>query len=912
MCQRSCRCGRLVPLSGRVGAGAEKRQQTAALQGAARGDSGIDARDAGASLAGMGNSGDGPRLTPDQQAAQYFLTELRTRISTQPLPYQHGVEASALKSLWAVFNHARDAIKKHPGCEHFAARVTHVLNVEIRPVTAKWHRALEEGRLDGRDGADAFRGELLGVQEKLRRFAGELYELAYDKKSADKLSEDVMKPADLEELFRPLAYGCTACARVDAEQAADIAGDEKAEVQKRRQLRQPRTLEETNAVGLALSGGGIRSATFSLGVTQVLAEKGLLKQVDFLSTVSGGGYTGSFLARRLGEGADEADFGKPHGPDPEPIQFLRQRARFLAGGIAWERWTMVTAALVGMALNWTVPLLFILVLAVIASLYGELFEAAWPMSVFIAGGLSLAAAIVYGWGMRKGAGISKWTGLAAGLLLGGTAFLAAGWLVEQGYLWFVKAKWKDWSITATIGALMALLPAALPAITRFAPVLKQAAIRKLVLKLSLLLASLLAPLGGLLLFYLFREFADGQDVHGWSASTRYLLLGGGAVACCLISLFVININLTGPHRLYRDCLAGTFIRKAPTDTIAVPLTETNPMGAAPYHLINTALNVPASDSPALKDRGCDFFLFSKHWTGAPALRYVRTSNWLANGKPVDLATAMAVSGAAFSAHMGLGSMPALRALLALLNVRLGFWIKRPDSLRVPGAQPKFLKTVRLLERKLPATLFTPGFLCLLKEITGIGMTEKTDWLNLSDGGHIENLAIYELLRRRCKFILCVDGEADPTFAFQGLMTLVRHAQIDFGIKIEPKLDDLRPDSETRHSKCHFHLCRIHYPKPDGAPPSDPPPLGLLLYLKLSVTGNESELIRRYRANNPDFPHQTTLDQFFDQEQFEAYRQLGVHVAETLFLPALMENTSPTTVPDWFKQLARNLLEPETP
>ena len=199
----------------------------------------------------------------------------------------------------------------------------------------------------------------------------------------------------------------------------------------------------------------------------------------------------------------------------------------------------------------------------------------------------------------------------------------------------------------------------------------------------------------------------------------------------------------------------------------------------------------------------------------------------------------------------------------------------------------------------------PGFLCLLREMTGIGMSEKADWLNLSDGGHIENLAIYELLRRRCKFIVAVDGEADPTFTFQGLMTLVRHAQIDFGIRIAPGLDEIRPDPKTGYSKCHFHLCRIHYPQTGTHPAGT----GLLLYLKLSVTGNESELIRRYRLNHPDFPHQTTLDQFFDQEQFEAYRQLGVHVAEALFLPALMDGTSPDSVPAWFRQLAKNLLEP---
>jgi hypothetical protein len=80
-------------------------------------------------------------------------------------------------------------------------------------------------------------------------------------------------------------------------------------------------------------------------------------------------------------------------------------------------------------------------------------------------------------------------------------------------------------------------------------------------------------------------------------------------------------------------------------------------------------------------------------------------------------------------------------------------------------------------------------------------------------------------------------------------------------------------------------------------------------LKLSVTGNESELIRRYRLNHPDFPHQPTLDQFFDEEQFEAYRQLGAHAMQGLFSPALAGSGTPRNLPARFRRLARNLLLP---
>jgi hypothetical protein len=233
--------------------------------------------------------------------------------------------------------------------------------------------------------------------------------------------------------------------------------------------------------------------------------------------------------------------------------------------------------------------------------------------------------------------------------------------------------------------------------------------------------------------------------------------------------------------------------------------------------------------------------------------------------------------------MGLMSIPSLSALLTFLNVRLGFWIRNPRY-------------------KAPDS--TPGFSCLLREMFGLRMVEDAGWLNLSDGGHIENSGVYELLRRRCKLVIAVDGEADGTYGFGGLMTVIRHARIDLGVHIDPRLTELRPDPKTGNSRRHMMFCPIRYPGA-GVRPEE---TGLLLYLKASLTGNESELIRRYQASHPEFPHESTLDQFFDQEQFEAYRQLGVHIAESLFSKALVGD-APKTVEDWFRRLAGNLLEP---
>jgi hypothetical protein len=418
-------------------------------------------------------------------------------------------------------------------------------------------------------------------------------------------------------------------------------------------------------------------------------------------------------------------------------------------------------------------------------------------------------------------------------------------------------------------------------------------VRRIVLKVTLVVAGLIIPLGAIALAFWF--FHIGRNLHTdpqasiWNPlhyGPGWVMLLGLAVVFGVVAFLLLNINLTAPHRLYRDQLARTFIQWSDSDATPVPLHTINAGGYAPYHLINATANLPSSTSVALRERRSDFFLFSKHFCGAPSLGYAATTRWKAGHNDCDLATAMAVSGAAASSYMGLGSIASLSALMTFLNVRLGYWIRRPGMEGIFSA---------------------PGFLCLIREMLGIAMSEKQAWVNLSDGGHIENMAIYELLRRRCKFIISVDGEADPQSTFHGHLTLVRHAQIDFGIRIEPDLTDLRPDLTSKFSQSHAMMCRVHYP----ARETQPCCMGLILYLKLSVTGNELELIKRYRALNPDFPHQTTLDQFFDEEQFEAYRQLGVHVAEGVFAPALVgTGDDPASVKDWFTRLAKRLLLPE--
>src|SRR5262249_26889950 len=150
--------------------------------------------------------------------------------------------------------------------------------------------------------------------------------------------------------------------------------------------------------------------------------------------------------------------------------------------------------------------------------------------------------------------------------------------------------------------------------------------------------------------------------------------------------------------------------------------------------------------------------------GSPIVGYLPTTGWEKVDGNLDLGTAIAISGAAAAPQMGTVTSPQYTFLLAMLNVRLGYWLRRPLERPVFGGW---------LHRILPPI----GWYYFFRELTGL-MNEKTAYLNVSDGGHIENLGIYELLRRRCKFIIAIDGEADPKRSFGGLLTLTQFAAID--------------------------------------------------------------------------------------------------------------------------------------
>jgi hypothetical protein len=358
----------------------------------------------------------------------------------------------------------------------------------------------------------------------------------------------------------------------------------------------------------------------------------------------------------------------------------------------------------------------------------------------------------------------------------------------------------------------------------------------------------------------------------------------------LVALF-INPNATSLYRLYRDRLSKAFLfypqkrenpRKQdnPHDLQAYePKLHQIDTNLCPYPIINAALNIEGSQYANKRGRNADFFVFTPEYTGSGATRYIGTQ-WIEKEETdLDLGTAMAISGAAVSPDMGALTIKPLTFTLALLNVRLGYWLRNPNVIR----QSRSLLS-RLLDRRT--------FL-LFKEMFGL-ITEKSRTVFLTDGGHIENLGVYSLLKRRCGLIIAVDAEADPAMSFHALLKLERYARIDLGAIIELPWQDIRDktleidkafeDADKTDKNGKSGPAILSSPGPHcaaGEIQYGPNETGILLYVKASLSGDEDDYLLDYKRRNRAFPHETTGDQFFGEEQLEAYRALGFHIVKGL-------------------------------
>jgi hypothetical protein len=367
--------------------------------------------------------------------------------------------------------------------------------------------------------------------------------------------------------------------------------------------------------------------------------------------------------------------------------------------------------------------------------------------------------------------------------------------------------------------------------------------------------------------------------------------------------FFINVNKFSLHATYRNRLIRAYLaasRKTrrpnlftgfdPDDNIKLGDLSSE----KPLHLLNGALNIIRGQQLAWQERKAESFTMSRLHCGSFRVGYRPSAKY---GDAMTLGTALAISGAAANPNMGYHSSPVLGLLMTLFNVRLGWWLGNPGS---PGA-----KTWR---RKGPRYSVGP----LFSEAIG-NTTDHYKYVNLSDGGHFENLGLYETVLRRCHFIVVSDGAEDPECAYADLGEAVRKIRIDFGIPIEFGTMTIYPRSAIDTLKNPGHNCavgRIRYSVVDGADAPD----GIIIYIKPACYGDEPRDIYEYFKTNPAFPHESTSDQFFSESQFESYRMLGAHTMEKLctdchadfdcFIRDILKNHLQTEAPVWLAGLLK--------
>ncbi|NRP73913.1 hypothetical protein ILFOPFJJ_04831 [Ensifer psoraleae] len=707
-----------------------------------------------------------------------------------------------------------------------------------------------------------------------------------------------------------------------------------------------RRIKQKPLIGLALSGGGIRSASFALGVLQALAAANVLRKVDYLSTVSGGGYIGSSLTWWLSQKKIKTNAGTEISPGTEPhnfpfsinaggthakddllIRYFRYHGNYLLPGGSLGAMSLA-AIVLRIVIVSLIVYISILSLIFLALLYVfEKFEdhlGNIPMALFAPArdwlpyfpsgpiarwllliGVCLAVVFVicsllYSvftllyqilqmieharnslkanrwtvgsnpipvWSSRRyrqRTDIQGYFGYALTMML---ASFVLAFIPTEGE---IAGKYSVPAIAATV--LIGTFITFWRGRTEPAETLESTTgVRQLIGCCMLLNALLLSSYT-----IAFSIYNISDDYPAWFFAS----FGALASIAFFLGLFV-NVNYLGIHRMYRDRLMELFMpsldsvqKNSWNYALEADTTPIENMclgeNARPYHIINTNVVLVDSKKTKYKGRGGDSFILSPLYCGSEATGWVASKVYMKMNDPgMTLATAMAISGAAANPNTGVAGAGFTRnrivsTLMSLLNLRLGHWAPHPDLGRRWPVPPNFI---------------LPG---ITSGVLAGRLAETSKVVDLTDGGHFDNLGVYELIRRKLQVIIVSDATCDPENLCYDLAVMLERVRVDFGARIEfPEeeygLASLRPSAQLGAAglalaKNGFAVGRIRYG--DGS-------AGILLYLKTTLTADLSHEIFGYRSAHPAFPDEPTSDQFFHEAQFEAYRELGYSLAAKL-------------------------------
>ncbi|SDF36109.1 Patatin-like phospholipase [Lentzea fradiae] len=662
-------------------------------------------------------------------------------------------------------------------------------------------------------------------------------------------------------------------------------------------------------IGIALSGGGIRSAAFNLGAMQALQHRHVLERADYLTGVSGGNYVASALTITGAYSNPGTDNGKPHwGSGSVEERHLRQHTNYLAPGRVGRLWlglsmvygfilnylpfvlcAFIGGKLAGWALNWLGQPLERL------RLNGLDLPAALPLKVLLIGAAALAVVAVLLVAYRRfidirrsprNYGETRSEGVAANLVLlvgviavllvlpplaslyGKVSTAMISWLFHEPPEAFDTTQGRVVMAAVWLVLSLVLAIAALALSRRFRA-----------LRLMLVLSGLGSA--GLLLVPLLSslEFAARLGVRG----TGDLLGVLAATAVVVLMSIKVHNRRYSMHLFYRERLNSVFALRRKLnedgDVVCEPIgyderlyfskigSKLRASGRKmPKLIVCCAVNLTSDEVPV--GRFAESFTFEHDQSGG-GLFGRRGTDWYEEqtglpGTQLTLPSIMAVSGAALSPLMGRFTYPPLRFLMALTNVRLGVWIKNPLHPRWERKpEPPRGRLARLWASVLDGW-HEPGALYVLRE--ALGATKSTHrFIYLTDGGHWENTGLVELLRRRCTHVLCFDASSDPTGAGLDIGRAIALARSELGADVEL---DPRPTMPGEDGMSELMAVRgqVRYPDQGGE--------AKLIYGKAVLTRSGSWDLHAFKAREGRFPNHSTSKQMFTDEQFEAYRRLG--------------------------------------
>jgi hypothetical protein len=415
--------------------------------------------------------------------------------------------------------------------------------------------------------------------------------------------------------------------------------------------------------------------------------------------------------------------------------------------------------------------------------------------------------------------------------------------------------------------------------------------------------------------FLEQRSKSGYKLNWWDDQERRLWWMLGSLGVFLLLGATVNLNGTSLHGFYRKKVEDAYVVRHTEGRLLKDLATCSKGG--PYHFLCATMNL-FEDWPWKQTEysSAYTFFFSQLYCGSQALckgggskrrrdmrGYAETPSYF--GGQLDVATATAISGAAFSP--AILRSPLLFFMTMLLNVRLGQWLPNPAR---TGESPD--------SGKPPRATALPILRDFLLTRLRLRRPEEWQFCFVTDGGHNDNLGISPLIFRRCRLVIISDATRDPEFQFSDFLKAFRRYRIRGGmnfcrlerfsdwvncrdrhelLELEPlqpravsqleskeRYRGLRRDGEagqerrleeaqareTPDQSCrHFLLSKLTYGDNDSPT--------LVIYLKSSMTGDEPADLRQYQSDNPLFPHDPTTDQFFTENQVESYRQLGEHI-----------------------------------